>query len=57
MASFRSHLDLVALTTEVPQVRRYLTKRFAAPNGALTPEVEAALERGAVSQPVGRSVS
>ncbi len=53
MASFQSHLDLVALTTEVPQVRRYLTKRFAAPNGVLTPEVEAALERGAVSQPVG----
>ena len=49
-ASLRSHLDLVAFTEEVPQVRRYLTKRFAAPGGVLTPEAEAALDRGAVSR-------
>ena len=49
VASLRSHLDLVAFTEDVPGVRRYLTKRFAAPNGQLTPEVEEALDRGSVS--------
>ncbi|CAM9828975.1 unnamed protein product [Ectocarpus fasciculatus] len=46
LESFRKHLDLVAFTGEVPQVRRYLTKRFVAPNGILTPPVEDALGRG-----------
>eukprot|EP00903_Cladosiphon_okamuranus_P012879 g12027.t1 len=44
-ASLRSRLDLVALTQDVPRLRRYLTKRFVAPNGTLSLEVEAALER------------
>lgn len=48
-ASLRSHLDFVALTEEVPRLRKYLTRRFAAPNGVLTAEVEAKLERESVS--------
>lgn len=49
ITSLRSHLDLVAFTEDVPRVRKYLTTRFAAPNGKLTPEVEAALDRESVS--------
>lgn len=52
-ASLRSRLDLVAFTEDVPRVRKYLTKRFAAPNGQLTPEVEDALDRESVSGLIG----
>lgn len=52
-ASLRSHLDLVAFTEDVPRVRKYLTKRFVAPNGKLSPQVEAALDQGSVSLAAG----
>ncbi|CAM9924387.1 unnamed protein product [Pylaiella littoralis] len=47
VSSLTSHLDHVALTEEVPELRKYLTKRFAAPGGVLTPEVEDYLDSGA----------
>lgn len=49
-ASLRTHLDVVAFTEDVPRVRKYLTKRFAAPGGQLTPQVEDALDRESVSR-------
>eukprot|EP00752_Nemacystus_decipiens_P007781 g6949.t1 len=45
VTSLRRRLDLVAFTPDVPRVRKYLTKRFAAPNGQLSPEVEETLDR------------
>lgn len=48
IAALQDNLDIVAFTNEVPRLRKYLTKRFAAPGGILTAEAEAALDREAV---------
>lgn len=48
--SLEKYLDIVVFTEEVPQLRHYLTTRFAAPNGVLTPEEEGRMKQTSVSE-------